>query len=138
MTHYTSPPGTGVSATGLRQYRVAGVHEILWAAATEIEVRGDIARGVHYDPSMDLVDAEGALAIAAGAPTLRLLRHDDDLIAVVPPARQAAVALAIEAMEGWFGEDLTAWSDARLPQEVAAGLRYVADKVNGASPKRHS
>lgn len=114
---------------GLAVLRAVGVHDLLWAAATEIEYRGAIARGVHFDPEDDLVDAYGAICLAAGATERALLSHGDDVERVVPPAHQGRVLAAIEAVEGEVNADITTWSDGETPYGVSQTLRYVAERI---------
>lgn len=130
------PNEGGISITGLRSYHTARVHELLWKAAGEIEFRGDIAIGVHYNPHEDLVDAYGAICLAAGAKLDKILSYGDDLEQVAAPAEIHRIQAAVDAIEAWFDIDITNWSDTRDAPTVVTGLRFVADKIAVAVPQQ--
>lgn len=118
-----------ITGSRLSQYRAMGVDRLLYAAAGEIEFRGDIARGVHCLPDEDLVDGYGALCLAAGADPNRMIAHGDDPTGLVAPIKVPLVLAAVEAIEAAFGTSIGEWSDQLEAARVCAGFRFIADKI---------
>lgn len=117
--------------TTLGELAETGASKILREAVLVIRKRG-WTQGVTRDLQTGSVDVLGAVAIAAGAPIMKVDDRPDLLTASVPEAQQAAVMVAWELLEWACDGDPVAWQDrgGRRLEEVVRMLNKAADRLD--------
>lgn len=95
---------------GFRELEEAGVADLLKNAAVLISERG-LSKGLRVDLRDGSVDPVAALALASGASIKTVHNSCSTFDLGVPAVREAALILAVEALEAILNQDLEEWSD---------------------------
>lgn len=105
----------------LGQMKSTGAADLLNSAATLIIQRG-WCRLTHVDHRTGALDVLGALCVAAGAKPSAISDRSDLIASCVPPAKQAAVHVAMEMLEHIMDHDPVSWQYERT--------NYQCDLIN--------
>jgi hypothetical protein len=117
----------------LGQLKATNASDILLVAARLIKTRG-WSRLAPRDARTGALDVLGAFCVAAGAREADVCERDDLIPYAVPPARQAAVHVALEALSAVLGEDAIQWQWKRTNPEsdLVNALKVAAFTLSNA------